>query len=257
MEISFLERQDSIAIALLLLACMILFVLLGRYTGKKMIGDKEKEGVVIGSLFGIMGLMLAFTFGMALTRHEKRIDILLNEANDIGTAILRSDLYPEPHRGQFREDFKAYVEARVSYFQAATDTHRILAAKRESSAIARRLWKRAAALAYDSTVAPVATMQMAPALNNMIDTAELRWYMSRNKVPESVVWVLFALICICSFLSGYSSSTRRMDWISTFSICLLLAAVVYLIIDMDRPRRGMITLGAANQAMLDLRGMFD
>src|SRR6185295_15576050 len=100
---------------------MLLFVIIGRYAGRKFFAEREKDGNVLGSLFAILGLMLAFSFGMALTRYERRVDIIIEESNDIGTAILRADLYPEEQRQLFRADFKQYVEARIAYFEAGAD----------------------------------------------------------------------------------------------------------------------------------------
>ncbi len=257
MKISFILRHEAWELALMLFVIMLLFVIIGRQVGVKFFGEREKDGNVLASLFAILGLMLAFTFGMSLTRYEKRIDIHIQESNDIGTAILRADLYPEDIRQQFRADFRQYVEARIAYFEAGTDSDKMFAAKRETEIIGQRIWERAAQNSTNPAVSIPATMQMVPALNAMIDITNTRWRMTVAKVPEAVLYLLFVLICICALQLGYTlSAKKRMDWLGVVGVVLLVCAVVHLIIDIDRPRRGTITLEEVNQSIVDLRGMF-
>ncbi len=258
MKISFILRHEAWELALMLFIIMLLFVIIGRYVGQKFFAEREKDSNVLGSLFAILGLMLAFTFGMALTRYEKRIDIIINESNDIGTAILRADLYPEEYRQQFRADFKQYVEARITYFAAGADLDKVYAAQRETDSIAQRIWNRATHLSSDTSVIFAATMQMIPALNAMIDITNTRWRMTVNKVPESVLYLLLILISICAFQLGYTlSAKKKMDWLGIIGVCLLVCVVIHIVIDIDRPRRGAINMQQTNEAIVDLRKMFE
>lgn len=258
MKFSFILRHEAWELALMLFVIMMALVIIGRYIGAKFFAEREKDGNVLASLFAILGLMLAFTFGMALTRYEKRIDIMVQESNDIGTAILRSDLYPEEYRQQFRADFKQYVEVRIAFFEAGADTGKIFATHRETEAVQKLLWNRAAQLSKDSTVSMPANMQMIPALNAMIDITNTRWRANLNTVPESVLYMLLALIVITSFHLGYTLSAKnKMDWLGVIGVALLVCAVIHLIIDIDRPRRGTITLHETNKAIVDLRKMFE
>jgi hypothetical protein len=100
-------------------------------------------------------LLLAFTFGMSLNRYDKRMDVIIEEANDIGTAVLRADLYPEAERQLFRADFKRYVEARIAYFDAGADTKKIMDAKLEASEIAEQIWRRPSQLSSNPGVTTI------------------------------------------------------------------------------------------------------
>ena len=254
---TFLFWLDAWQLVVILFTAMILVSLAGRAIGQRYFGEREKDGTMLGSLFAILGLMLAFTFSMTLSRYEKRIETVIQESNDIGTAILRSDLYPEPHRQLFRTDFKKYVEARIAFFEGKTDMTKIVSAQRESEAIGQQIWDRATKLSFDSTVTVPATMQMIPAINAMLDINNTRLRISLNKVPESVLYLLFILIVICSFQLGNTfSEKKKMDWLGAIGVTLLVCSVIYLIIDMDRPHRGSMTLEQANQAIVDLRKMF-
>jgi len=242
----------------MLFVAMLICILIGMFVRQRFYKEYEKEGTVQGALFAILGLLLAFTFSMAVSRYEKRIDIIIEEANDIGTAVLRADLYPETERQLFRADFKRYVEARIAYLDAGVDTGKIMSAQREAAAIAQQLWNRATQLAYNPGIPNVASMQMIPSLNNMIDIANTRWYITLAKVPEAVLYLLFTLICICSFYSGYVlSGKKKIDWISMIGFCLVVCTVVHLIIDIDRPRRGIISLRQTNNSIYELRKMFE
>lgn len=257
MKMTFLFRLEAWQLVLVLFAIMILSSLAGRYIGQKYLAGREKDGTMLGSLFAILGLMLAFTFSMTLTRYEKRIETVIQESNDIGTAILRADLYPEEHRQLLRADFKQYVEARIAFFEARKDIVKVFAAQRQSEAIGQQIWNRAAKLSFDPAITVPATMQMIPALNAMLDINNARMRISLNKVPESVLYLLFALIFICSFQLGYTfSEKKKMDWLGTIGVTLLICSVIYLIIDMDRPNRGTMTLEQTNQSIVDLRKMF-
>ncbi|MBS1657830.1 MAG: hypothetical protein JST18_07015 [Bacteroidetes bacterium] len=257
MKPTFILTHESWELVLYLFASMIACILLGIFIGRKFYKEYEKEGTVQGALFAILGLLLAFTFSMSLSRYDKRIDIIIEEANDIGTAVLRADLYPQAEREQFRNDFRKYVEARIAYLEAGTDTSKIRQSLKDAAVVSQLLWERATRLSKDSGTTSVASMQMIPALNNMFDIANTRWYMNWAKVPEPVLYLLYLLICICSFYSGYVlSSKKKIDWISVLGFCLLVCAIVHLIIDLDRPRRGAITLEEVNESIVELRKMF-
>ena len=123
MEPGLLLATDSWIIVILLFILMLIFIYLGYKFGKSV---KKKSGDSSGSLltsgiYSLMGLLLAFTFTMSGTRFDSRIKIIVEEANDIGTAILRIQMYPDSIRTLFKEDFKNYVDARIEYAEARDD----------------------------------------------------------------------------------------------------------------------------------------
>ena len=93
MQPSFLLRLDTWQIMLILLVLMMISILVGLKTGKKFHKQSQADNTILGSLFTLFGLLLAFTFSMAIDYYGMRRDIVFEEANDIGTAILRADLY--------------------------------------------------------------------------------------------------------------------------------------------------------------------
>ena len=256
MNISLLSMYEASELAVVSFVSMLLFSYIGNLLGKRFHTDSEREGAVLGSLFALLGLLLAFTFSMSVSRYDKRLEIIVQESNDIGTAVLRCDLYPEEDRKLLRAVFKEYVEARIAFFNCGTDVQKIIASQKESCDVSKQIWDHVARLSKIPTN-QVASMQMIPALNDMIDITSTRWFANIAKVPDMVLFLLYALACACAFYAGYSyTGLKRMDLINVVGFCLLTSIVVWVIIDMDRPRSGFVTLKETHEAMIGLREMF-
>src|SRR6185369_2113684 len=125
MNYSFIFKTDALLLCIFLFVGMIVMIILGRFACK-MWNKEESEpkgGVssLFGGLFALSGLILAFTFGMSGTRLEKVRNVVELEANEIGTAILRSDLYADSVRDGFRGDFKDYLEAVIAFYGNAAN----------------------------------------------------------------------------------------------------------------------------------------
>lgn len=259
MEVSTLNQTEAWVISLLLFILMLISSFIGKRTGNYIRNKKHnKEKLTETSgLVALLFFLLAFTFGMSGDRYDSRRKIVIEEANDIGTAILRSDLYPDSTRTLFRKDFKEYVEARISYSQAGADVKGILKADSISQIISSKLWKRACTLSKDPENL-AATQQMIPALNTMIDITTSRLAGERAKVPQSILIMLFFLALISAFYSGYSEGRKgKIDWLIQIGFCLLVSLVVLFTLDLDRPRRGFVNLDVPNQTIIDLRKNFE
>lgn len=259
METNTLNQTDAGVIALLLFILMIISSFIGKKVGnyirnKRPATEKSSE---TSTLVALLFFLLAFTFGMSSDRYNSRRQVVVEEANDIGTAILRSDLYPDSTRALFRKDFKEYVEVRISYYEAGPNIKGILKADSLSQVISAKLWKRATELSKDPNNL-AATQQMIPALNTMIDVTTTRLSGEKAKVPQSILIMLFFLSVITAFYGGYSEGRNgRIDWLIQIGFCLLVSLVVLFTLDLDRPRRGFVNLDAPNQTIIDLRKNFE
>jgi hypothetical protein len=259
MEVSTLNQTEAWVIALLLFILMLISSLIGKLTGNYIRNKKNNEEKLTetSGLVALLFFLLAFTFGMSGDRYDTRRKIVIEEANDIGTAILRSDLYPDSTRTLFRKDFKDYVEARISFYQVGADVKGILKADSLSLVISSKLWKRACDLSKDPANL-AATQQMIPALNTMIDITTSRLAGEKAKVPQSILIMLFFLALISAFYSGYSEGRKgKIDWLIQIGFCLLVSLVVLFTLDLDRPRRGFVNLDVPNQTVIDLRKNFE
>lgn len=245
----------ALVVLFIMLLCFFIGVRLRKYFSKRNIEFDEKGfGAVESSVLGLLALLLAFTFSMSSNRYDQRIDIVIQEANDIGTAVLRADLYPDSIRTAFRHDFKAYVSSRIEFFKAGTDTTRIYKSLATSAAIQQSLWNRAAGLGRDKENMH-RTAQMIPALNAMFDVVTTRNAKTLAKVPEVILYLLFLLCFASAFMLGYTV-VKKPDWIVVTSFAAMFAIAIFLITDLDRPRRGIITMQGVNQQIENLMGMF-
>ena len=167
MNESLIYRTDAWLLCLILFVVMILMVWLGAKLRARRI-EGASLSTIEGSLFGLLGLLLAFTFSMSASRYDARKAIMVEEANDIGTALLRADMYDDSLRTLFRKDFRAYIQARIDYYEAGRDTALIQIAKQKASVISISVWQRAVKASHENQYM-MATQQMIPALNAMID----------------------------------------------------------------------------------------
>ena len=258
---SYLNEIDAWKISLILMCVIFGLTILGYKIGKLRLTKLKVKGLQessssFGSLSGLLFLLLAFTFGMSVNRYDTRRQIIVEEANAIGTALLRADLYAENVRLQFRNDFQQYVEARVNYYAAGRNAAKIKRSNSISHNISKRLWNRATKLSFYH-VNSEATRQMIPALNEMFDLTTTRSASEKAKIPDSIIWLLFSLACITFFYSGYSSALKgSIDWLVEFGLCLMISFTVLFIFDLDRPFRGLVTLDESNKNIIELRNSF-
>jgi hypothetical protein len=212
------------------------------------LGDTEAPdlGATLGGLLGLLALLLAFTFGMAGERFDWRKTLVVNEANAIGTAWLRTDLIPEPQAAQARRVLRAYTQARLDVAVASTRSEAI----RRSEKLQSELWgitREAAAAAPTPTVA-----LFVQAVNEVIDVHGMRVQAAlRNPIPPTIFATLFAVSILVLAATGYAGGlTRDRSAIASILLGLVLAVVISLILDLDRPYEGLLTV--SQQAMVDV-----
>ncbi len=212
-------------------------------------------GPTEGSLLGLTALLLSFTFGMASTKYELRRQHLVSETNEIESTILRTDLYPDSIRNLLRADLKNYLEIRISYYAVGDDDDLINRTLVQSDSISKLIWNRVVKLSHNSGNW-VATEQMVPSLNGMIDIVTTREAGRKAMVPHMILVVLCALILVSAFLSGYGSKNLERNKVLVVAFAVITTLALYLIIDLDRPRQGFVNLDSAQQLMVDLRNYF-
>lgn len=235
----------TIAIALLAIEIGYRFA---RYRQQRSLEEKESPvGGMVGAMLGLLAFMLAFTFGLAGSRFEDRRQILLSEANAIGTTYLRGAMLPEPMRSEGRNLLREYVDVRLEGVQPDKFAHAVA----RSEELHERLWSVAVA-ATEKDRSDI-TGLFVSSLNEVIDLHATRLMAGvRSRVP-AVIWiVLFLLGFIAMVMLGYHtglSGSRRS--IAVVALVIGFCAVLYLIADLDRPGKGMLQV--SQQAMLDLR----
>lgn len=206
-------------------------------------------GTTVGGLLGMLALLLAFTFGMAGERFDKRKTLVLEEANAIGTTWLRTDLIQEPQRTQARDALREYTQARLDAVDASKRGEAIARSER----IQVTLWSVASAAA---AAAPTATVALfVAAVNEVIDMHARRVTAAmRNPIPPAIFATLYAVAALVLGALGYARGlTGDRDAAATVVLTLVLAVVIILILDLDRPYEGLLTV--SQQAMQDVKAM--
>lgn len=193
-----------------------------------------EEGFMLSSVVGLLALLVGFTFALAVDRFETRRALVLEEANAIGTAYLRTQLLDEPHRSHISGLLVAYTDNR-------------LALARRPNAEARPLMARNDRMTTDLWIATIAawpsirgmdfSSSYIDSMNAVIDLGEARKISRLAKVPYAVYLVLFIYLVAASGLVGFARESRRERWSTTFLFLLFTLALV-LIIDIDRPIDG-------------------
>jgi hypothetical protein len=254
----------SIEFTALLLIAVLLFALLaaseiGRRLGLARLrhdpdGLPKGFSASEGAVFALLGLLLAFTFSGAASRFEDRRHLVTMEVNAIGTAYLRIDLLPEDARGDMRERFRRYVDARLETYQDVTDRAATAARLAEDEALQLEIWEGAVAASLRPGVPSQAAMLLLPALNEMIDITTTRVTATRNHPPPVIFGLLVILSLVSALLVGYGSSVNRgRTWLHTVAFAAILALTIYVIVDLEFPRLGLIRVDSADQALVDLR----
>jgi hypothetical protein len=201
------------------------------------------------SVLGLLALMLGFTFAMALTRFDERRDGVLNEANAIGTAALRAGLLPAPHGAESVKLFRDYVQIRLELSTRVPTPAEFNEAIARSNAIQAALWRQAkAAMAIDNAMAP--TGLYIQALNEVFDNQEKRLTAFRTRVPSIVLFALYGIATVGVGFAAYASGLERRRWrLPVYVMAFLVAAVILLIQDIDRPGAGFVAV--SQQPMID------
>lgn len=218
-------------------------------------GDSALAGVaaIDGAVFALLGLLLAFTFSGAASRFDARRQLVVKESNDIGTAYLRLDLLPASAQPQLRERFRNYLDSRISTYRKMPDVAAAEAELARSADLQAQIWAQAVA-ASRSADSPAATMLLLPALNQMIDITTTRTVAARTHPPAAVFVMLLILALASAFLAGHGMAAgKHRDWIHMLCFAVVMSAAVYVILDFEFPRLGLIRLDAFDHVLVDLR----
>jgi len=237
-----------------LFVAMLLVLKLGFRLGTRRMGtetDAERVGLVSieTAIFGLLGLVLAFTYSGAASRFEQRRALTVQEANAVGTAWLRLDLLPASAQPALREKMKRYGRTHVAAYDALPDTKAFEAKLGEAQAMQAEIWKDAVAAVREAP--PQAAQLVIPALNDLIDLTSTRQSMVHVHTPGPIVATLILLALACSLLAGYglAGSKSMSRYLHMFGFALVVTGTIYIVLDYDNPRFGLIRVDFADAAL--------
>jgi hypothetical protein len=249
----------ALPVAVGLLLGMLLAIEVGRRLGVARLA-RDPEGLTRGvgaaesAVFALLGLLIAFTFSGAASKFEGRRHLITEEANALGTAWLRVDLLPEDAQPAVRAKFRAYLDARLAAYAAMPDRSAAFAKLGESVALQADLWALALAAARRPDAPAAAAMLLLPALNAVFDIATTRTAATENHPPDAIYVMLILLSLVAALLIGYSGAQNTgRNWLHWLSFALILTLAIFLILDIEYPRRGLIRIDSADHLLIELR----
>ena len=247
---------SSVLIVSGLLLCMPLGMEAGFRSGrhKQAIATETvtQANAVLASMLGLLALLLAFTFSAALQRYDDRSQAVVAEANVIGTTYLRAQLLPKGMHDEVQGLLRQYLDARIQEGRInTTDTAERESPLRQANLMATQLWGHAVRAAEEDG-RPVTSGLFIQSLNELIDASATRKAANDRHVPEVVIFLMFATVLITTATLGFASEIAgHRVTLAAFVLVVLITLVVYLIIDLDRPRRGSIQV--SQESMLSLQ----
>ena len=255
---SLLSLPVFLGVALALFLSMEIGYRVGRWHQKVGRGSiKEFVGIVDAPILALLGLLIGFTFFGAAERFDRRRDLIVEETNHIGTAYLRLDLLPSPDRDSLRQTFRDYLDSRIKTYALIPDIDAALMEFDHSQCLQQEIWKQAVP-ASQKTGTTLAGMQILPALNAMFDITITRFAATQFHTPSIVFLLLISLAFVAALLAGYQmSSSPKRCWIHVSLFVVTFTLAIYVIIDLESPRLGLIRMDATDALLKDVRQSMD
>lgn len=206
---------------------------------------------LIGAKLGLLAFILAFTFNLALNHFDARRQTVLEEANAIGTTYLRAGYLVEPYQSTIRKLLKEYVALRLSIV-SRTDLQPAL---KQNEIIQNKLWDQILQLVDAGYKTPVESLAI-QSLNEVIDLHAKRLLLVFGMTIPGEIWIVLVFVLLSSMaILGYISGLKgSRSILVNYSLAVTFACVLFLIVDLDYPREGYISV--SQQPLIDLlRGM--
>ncbi|WP_299021088.1 hypothetical protein [uncultured Photobacterium sp.] len=250
---SFIDSLSIFIILALIFGTILLMFEFGYRLAQLFLPNKISKTItpMATGLASLLAFILAITFSMAAAKNDIRKQLVLNEANQVGTAILRTELLNEPYRSNSRELLKEYVDLRVVEQQSERKA-RVNEVIRISEDIQQQLWQQAAA-AHHGSVTGQSRLYI-ESLNEVIDTHTERVNKGiRGRIPPSIWFTLGLLTFLTIALNGIQVGSQGQDrtLVAALPFALAFSLVLTLIVELDRPARSIIEV--SQQPLIDLR----
>jgi hypothetical protein len=246
-----------------LIVAMLISIEIGYRTGLRRRARSPKSprtlsSTVKASVFGLLGLLIAFTFAGAGERFDHRRMLIAEEANAIEKAYLRLDLLPPESQPQLRDDFRAYIRGRLAVTRNVSnaDMKGLNADLRQLSILQHKIWEDA--VNATKGIPPATQSLVLSGLNEMMDVAGLRTVGFISHLPFLVLALLTVTALLGCFLIGHSMSVSgTRDWLSDVIFAIVISTAIYVILDYEYPRAGLIRVDAVDQLLVQTMERMD
>jgi hypothetical protein len=240
-----------LAVFIVGIAGAILLSEIGRSMVKRHGGSRALDlSALETAVLGLLALMIGFTFAMALSRFDARRDALVNEANAIGTTLLRARLLPPPTSEETSALLRKYTQSRLAAVESFASAERMRRALDDTGQIQAALWQKAQAFAArDAAMVPGGILLQA--LNDMFGAQTVFMFALHSRVPNGVFWALYGVGAVAFLFVGYANGlSGRSIRVPIYLMAAVVSGLIVLIQDLDRPTLGLINV--TNEPLIDL-----
>jgi hypothetical protein len=246
--------------AVIATTCLFFFMLMGleigrRFGLRRLIVDPEGShkgtGAVEGAVFGLLGLMMALTFTGAASRFDARRNLIVEETTTVCAAYRRLDLLAEADREPMRKKLREYVDMRIELFSQDNPDYKAYGKKEKEAQ--EEIWTMARAATAKPECENTGTLILT-GIGDVFDIGSRRKFSARMHVPGVILALLFGLAAFSSVLAGYAmatSATRKT--LHMFAFATILSVTIFVILDLEYPRSGIISLDEMDSTMAKAR----
>lgn len=236
-------EAPALTISAVLLGLMVGAAFLGRHLRgwhRRRFGEevdsKGQEEIILSAVLGLLALLLGFTFSLAVDRYEARRRLVVDEANAIGTVYLRAQLLEEPHRLRMSRLLVQYTDNRIALAKAPP--RRLLERLHRNRDLIHDIWTAAKA-SFPTIQGLDFSSAYLESVNALVELGSERVAERMVRVPPEVFFVLFIYMITTAGVVGYVLKGPQSHLVATFLLALLTLSLM-LIIDVDRPRTGIV-----------------
>jgi hypothetical protein len=224
----------------------------GNRSSKRAAQDTKSQHLTVeAGILGVLGLLLGFTMAAALGRFEIRKQLVLQEAQAIGSANLLTQLLPVENGKEIAGLLRAYTNFRIRTDDSHDIYGQIAAARQESAHLQEAFWDRAAAYAQKDPN-PVRAGLLLQSLKEVIQLDAARWMAFQDHVPGAIIYAIAVVGLLSVMVVGYTFGLSGLRQpFSIYMLSLAITLVLTIIVDLDRPREGLIRV--SQQPLLDLQ----
>jgi len=199
------------------------------------------EGFILSGVLGLLGLLMAFSFSIALNRLEDRRDLMLQETSAIGYLAMLADGLPQAQGAALKSDIAAYGKARLATTLMPDGAARDVA-EQTAADLREPIAGTVTAVLREGPPGPF-PIALASAYDAVEDTAVRRRALTQAHLPARVLWLLVAYVTISAAMLGYAlAAARARHRVASTTLYLLIALAFGVILDIDRPREGAIVV---------------
>jgi hypothetical protein len=238
-RMSWLHTAPFALLAALIAGCVLIALELGHQLGLRAPVLEGQAATIAGSILALVGLLFAFSFSMAGERYAARRAAAVQEVNSIGTFWLRTSLVAEPTRSEMRSRVRRYVDLHFEHRAAGLETAKTKAVESDADRLQRELWALLIREAH-GTLEPERLRLITPALNAMFDDTASLVAAGENQLPDAIIGYLLALVIVSGVVVGYRPSTEQRNLVLWILFTIIVSGVMAVLLDLDRPRHGLI-----------------